>query len=135
YGDNYVSVDKMQENGLAFSEAMKQAGFEDGDKIMAVDGKMQSRADWLAIDILLADSIRVERDGKQQTIRLSDGNIKSILNGAMRQGLFSPDVKDVVVDSIIAGGNAEKAGLKRNDQIIAINGNRLNRFSDFKSEL
>lgn len=135
YGDNYVSVDKMQENGLAFSEAMKQAGFKDGDKIMTVDGKVQNRADWMAIDILLADSIRVERDGKQQTIKLSDGNIKSILNGAMRQGLFSPDVKDVVVDSIITGGNAEKAGLKRNDQIIAINGNRLNRFSDFKNEL
>src|SRR5690554_4573638 len=134
-GDNYVSVEKMQENGLAYSEAMKQAGFEDGDKILTVNGKYQKRADWMAIDILLADSIRVDRNGKEHTIQLSDGNIKSILNGAMSQGLFAPDMKDVVVDSLLQDGNAARAGLLKDDQIIAINGHQLRSFSDFKKQL
>lgn len=134
-GDTYVSVDKMQENGLAFSDAMKQAGFEDGDKIITVNGKVQERADWLPIDVLLADSIRIERNGKQQQIKLDDENIKSILNGAMRQGLFSPNVKEVIIDSLLPGKNAEKAGLKKGDKIISVNGIELKSFSEFKKEL
>lgn len=134
-GDNYVSVNEMQKNGLSFSEAMKQAGFEDGDKILTVNGKVQERADWLPIDVLLADSIRVDRGGQQKTIKLDDGNIKSILNGAMRQGLFSPTAKNVVIDSLVQGMNAAKAGLEVNDKITAVNGETLNSFNDFKRKL
>lgn len=134
-GDNYVSVDKMQENGLVFSEAMKQAGFRDGDKILSVNGKKPDRADWMGIDIILADSIRIERGGKEETINLNDGNIKAILNGAMRQGLFTPEVKDVIIDSILPSGNAQKAGLVSNDRITAINGQTIKGFSDFKNQL
>lgn len=134
-GDNYVSVNEMQKNGLSFSEAMKQAGFEDGDKILTVNGKVQERADWLPIDVLLADSIRVDRGGQQKTIKLDDGNIKSILNGAMRQGLFSPTAKNVVIDSLVQGMNAAKAGLEINDKITAVNGETLNSFNDFKRKL
>lgn len=134
-GDKYVSVSKLQENGLTFSKAMKQAGFKDGDRILTVNGKVQERADWLPIDILLADSIRVERNGKEQIITLSDGNIKSILNGAMRQGLFSPDIKEVVVDSVVAGGGASKAGMTRGDHILAVDGQQLKSFSQFKNLL
>lgn len=134
-GDNYVSIDKMQENGLAFSEAMKHAGFEDGDKILTVDGKHQPRADWMMIDILLADEIVVERKGEEFKLNINDGGVKSILNGAKNQGLYFPMIKDVEIDSLLPGSNASKAGLLKGDKIIAINNKESVNFNAFKQQL
>lgn len=134
-GDNYVSVDKMQENGLAFSEAMQQAGFEDGDKILTVDGKHQPRADWMIIDILLADQVIVDRNGKEVQININDSGVKSILNGAKNQGLFVPMIGDVVIDSLQPNGGAEKAGLQVNDKIVKVNGVAFDNFNQFKKTL
>lgn len=130
-GDNYISIDKMQENGLEFSDAMKQAGFKDGDKILTVDGKHQPRADWMMIDILLADNIVVERNGKEETININDGGIKAILNGAKGQGLYIPSPKNLIVDSLIPNGNAQKAGIKINDKIIGIGETKVENYGDY----
>lgn len=134
-GDNYISVDKMQESGMAYSPAMKQAGFQDGDKIISVDGKKQPRADWMAIDLLLSNSVEVDRNGERETIKIDDNNIKSILNGAMTQGpLFSPQIKNVIIDSLV-DGNAKNAGLQNNDRILAINGEEVKNFNGFRETL
>lgn len=134
-GDNYVSIDKMQENGLQFSEAMKHAGFEDGDKIISVDGKHQARADWMMIDILLANEIKVERKGQEKIININDGGVKAILNGAKSQGLYFPMIKDIEIDSIVPGGNANKAGLQKGDKLIAINDIESTNFQNFRNQL
>lgn len=130
-GDRYMSVDKMQENGLAFSEAMHHAGFMDGDKIISVDGKKQPRADWMVIDILLANQILVERDGEEFEININDSGVKAILNGARNQGLFSPLIEDVIIDSVITNSGAMKAGLIKGDQILALNDREFSNFNEF----
>src|SRR5690606_28839691 len=134
-GDNYISIDKMQENGLEFSEAMKHAGFQDGDKILTVDGKHQPRADWMVVDILLAEQIIVDRNGKEVPININDGGVKAILNGAKAQGLYFPSPKDIVIDSLVPNGNAIKAGLQKDDKIVGVNNSSLNNFSQLKQTL
>lgn len=134
-GDEYVSIDKMQENGLVFSEAMKHAGFKDGDKILTVDGKHQPRADWMMIDILLADEIMVERNGKEFKLNINDAGVKSILNGAKGQGLYFPMVKGIEIDSLLPEGSAFKAGLKKGDKIVGVDGVQTEEFNLFKEKL
>ena len=134
-GDNYISIDKMQENGLEFSEAMKHAGFQDGDKILTVDGKHQPRADWMVVDILLAEQVIVERDGKEVAININDGGVKAILNGAKGQGLYMPSPKEIIVDSLIPNGNALAAGVKISDKIIGVNNSSVENFGELKRVL
>lgn len=135
HGERYVSIDKMQENGLAFGEAMHQAGFEDGDKILTVNGKHQPKADWMVVDILLADQVIVERNGKEVEVNINDSGVKSIMNGARSQGLFVPMLGDVVIDSVTANSGAMKAGLQKGDELLAINDERFDNFHQFKSAL
>ncbi|MFV0304448.1 MAG: RIP metalloprotease RseP [Moheibacter sp.] len=134
-GDRYVSMDKMQENGLEFSEAAKQAGFKDGDKILSVDGKTQPRANWMTVDILLSDTVQVERNGEVINLGITDSGVKSILNGARAQGLYAPLVKDVIIDSLAPNNNAIKAGLQVNDKIIEVNQKKIEKYSQFKELL
>src|SRR5690554_2346374 len=134
-GDNYISIDKMQENGLEFSEAMKHAGFQDGDKILTVDGKHQPRADWMVVDILLAEQVVVERAGAEIAININDGGVKAILNGAKGQGLYMPSPQEIIVDSLFPNGNALAAGVKINDKIIGINNSSVDNFGQLKRVL
>ena len=134
-GDRYLSMEKMQENGLAFSEAMHHAGFKDGDKIISVDGKKQPRHDWMSIDIILADQIIVERDGKEHEININDSGVKAILNGARKQVLFTPLIEDVIIDSLLPNSEAMKAGLKKGDQILALNNQEIKHFHEFTRNL
>src|SRR5690606_10705972 len=129
------SIDKMQENGLEFSEAMKHDGFQDGGKILTVDSKHQPRADWMVVDILLAEQIIVDRNGKEVPININDGGVKAILNGAKAQGLYFPSPKDIVIDSLVPNGNAIKAGLQKDDKIVGVNNSSLNNFSQLKQTL
>src|SRR5690606_736325 len=79
-GQQYISVDKAQENGLIFSELGKEMGFLDGDKIISVDGKMQDQFNRLLLDIMLSEEIEVERNGGKVKIHPTDEHIKEILS-------------------------------------------------------
>ncbi|QYJ69204.1 RIP metalloprotease RseP [Flavobacterium litorale] len=121
YGKNYVATDKIQENGLAFGETGKNVGFQNGDKILSVDGKRQERFDRMVLDILLGDEVVVERGGKEVTITLTDADKNEILDKEGK-GFITARVTNTVVDSILPNKNAEKAGLRKGDLIKGVNG-------------
>src|SRR5690606_12671437 len=77
-GQKYQSVTKVQENGLMFSELGKQIGFQDGDKIISVDGKQQEQFNRLLLDIMLSDEIIVDRNGEKIKLHIQDEQIKQI---------------------------------------------------------
>ena len=123
-GQQYISVDKAQENGLAFSELGKEIGFKDGDKIISVDGKSQDQFNRLTLDIMLSNEILVDRDGQKVKINISDEQIKEILSTIGKDNLMFPRTNGIVIDSI-PEGNAKNAGLMVGDNIVSINGTKF----------
>ena len=130
-GKKTISSSKIQENGLEFTEVGEKAGFKTGDKIIDVDGKMQENFNRLTIDILLGDKVKVLRDGKEHTFELTDEGKKEILGKEGKQFMI-PLLKDVIIDSVIPKTAAEKIGLKKNDQIFAINNKEIPHFTFFR---
>lgn len=134
YGQKYISTDALQHNGLAFGEVGKSAGFRDGDKIVSVDGKKQERFDRMVLDLLLGDNVVVDRNGKKETLVLTDEHKRDILKKEGRD-FISPRLLSVVVDSVLPKSNAQKAGLQKNDQILSVNGNTITYFDEFQNDL
>ena len=124
YGKKYVSTEIMQKDGLTFGEVGQKVGFKDGDKVLSVDGKYQPRFDRMLLDILLGDDIVVERGGQKVDIHLSDADKKEILEKEGRDFIHTK-VDKSVIDSIAPESNAQKAGLKKGDTIVGINGAKL----------
>jgi len=124
-GQQYVSVEKAQQNGLAFSELGKEIGFRDGDKIISVDGKTQDQFNRLTLDIMLGKEILVDRNGEKVKIHTSDEQIKEILSTIGKDNLMFPRTNGIVIDSILPDGNAKNSGLKIGDNIVSINGNEF----------
>jgi regulator of sigma E protease len=119
-GQQYISVDKAQENGLVFSDVGKKIGFHDGDKILSVDGKMQDQFKRLTLDIMLSKEILVDRNGEKVKIHLTDENVKEILSTIGKDNFMFPKTNGIIVDSVL-DGTAKKAGIQLGDKILSIN--------------
>lgn len=135
YGQKYIAADKFQENGLMFSEAAKMAGFEDGDRILSVDGKTQPHFDRMILDVLLGDTVQVQRNGGKVNIPLTDERVKSFMNGARKGGLMMPRSNYVVIDTLLPEGLNAQADLRKGDVIKAVNNENITYYDEFLSVL
>lgn len=134
YGQKYIATEAIQKNGLSFGEVGKSVGFQNGDKILAVDGQYQEKFNRLLIDVLLGDSIRIERNNQEKTLVLTDEDKKEILSKEGRN-FIQPRIKKIIVDSVMPNSNAAKAGLLKGDQIIKINNTEVPFFDVFQDYL
>ena len=133
-GQKYISSEVVQKNGLAFGEIGKSVGFEDGDKIISVDGKFQPKFNWLIIDILLSENITLERNGKEINLSLTDEQKGKIIS-TEGKNFVQARLTNISIDSITKNSLAEKAGLQKGDNIIGINGTKITYFDELGAEL
>lgn len=132
HGDNYVDNSKIK-YGISVDSVGTILGLKNGDKILKVDGKAQAKFEQLPLEILFGDNITVERDGKEETFDLSDEGKRDVIKRAGKNFLAARE--EVVVDTVIPGFPAEKAGLVKNDQIIAVNGKSTRFFDEFTAAI
>jgi len=133
-GQKYISTAKIQENGLAFGEVGKKAGFKNGDKILSVDGKHQPSFNRMTLDVLLGDNVQVERDGSIVDVVLTDEMKGEIISKEGKE-FVGPRFSNTVVDSVVPKSAADLAGLKKGDRIKALNGNAFRYYDEFKERI
>ena len=118
--------------GFEVAEVMKSYGFNDGDKILKVNGDDIENVIDINKFLFLRDinSVTVERyNGSKENISIPE-NIGTIMfeNGAMNA--FVPLVP-AVIDSIVPDSPAYNASLVKGDKIIKVNGNDIIKWQDF----
>ena len=118
--------------GFEVAEVMKSYGFNDGDKILKVNGDDIENVIDINKFLFLRDinSVTVERyNGIKENISIPE-NIGTIMfeNGAMNA--FVPLVP-AVIDSIVPDSPAYNASLVKGDKIIKVNGNDIIKWQDF----
>ncbi len=133
-GQKYISSEVVQKNGLAFGEIGKSVGFQDGDKIISVDGKFQPKFNWLIIDILLSENITLERNGQKINLSLTDEQKGKIIS-TEGKNFVQARLTNISIDSITRNSLAEKAGLQKGDNIVGINGTKITYFDELGAEL
>jgi len=131
-GKKYISTEVLQQNGLAFGEVGQKAGFKNGDKIVSVDGEFQENFNRMIMDVLFSSEVVVNRGGQNVTLNLSDEQIKNILDKEGRNFVQARS-SATKIDSIIKNEEADKAGLKVGDSILAVNNNKVAFFDEFST--
>lgn len=129
-GKKYISTKVLQENGLAFGEVGQSVGFKNGDKIVSVDGKFQENFNRMTMDILFSSEVKVDRNGEIVALNLTDEQIGEIISKEGRNFVAARTIGSVI-DSVAPKSNAEQAGLKKGDSIVAINGKTPRYFDEF----
>jgi regulator of sigma E protease len=120
WGQEYLPVENAK-YGFAYDSLLINNGFQDGDKILRVDTNKPKDTRDVVMLIMLDDArkVTVDRDGKEMLLTLPADFHKTMM-AEKKQVLIEPRVP-FVVDSAIENNPAAKAGMKKGDQLLAVN--------------
>ncbi len=131
WGEDYVKVDDVI-NGFSVTENFKELGFQDGDKILKINGKEP-------FNVLDINKHLFLRDVKNIEIEHSNGNTEIIdmpenVGFIMWQdGTMEPFLPrfHAILDSVIPESPADLAGFKKDDKLIAVNNSSVTYWDQF----
>jgi len=118
-GDTYMPTSKLT-YGIAVDSIGKSIGFKTGDRILKVDDREIKKMSQATLEVLLGDSVLVERDGKKETIILTDEDKKLLFSNVQSQ-FIGPRLK-ARIGYVKEGSIAEKLDLQLGDEVVGTNG-------------
>lgn len=134
WGKEYIPNENLT-YGVFADSLMIENGFQQGDKILMVGDHKPGVLNEVNQEVLFGDArnIKISRNDREIDITLPEDIDQQMLASGI-QTLFS-ERYPAVVDSVIAGGNAEKAGLQKNDVIKSIDGKQADSFQGVVTQL
>ena len=132
WGEKKIPMSGLTYGVSVTDSLMYDMGFRNGDKILSVNGEPITYFDDLTKKLLLGENVAIERDGQKQTIKLPVNLIGKLIE-KKRTGLpfFMPRIP-VIADLVPDTSNAYKAGLRRLDQITAVEGIATPFYEEYK---
>jgi len=121
YGDTYIANSDFQDGVLIENQAMIDAGFKTGDKIISVDGKKIARYDNdTNMEIIMAKKVMIERNGSQQEIQMPIDFIDQLskFEKSLLVGIRMP----FVISGVLEG--SVNTALEPKDLVLALNGQK-----------
>lgn len=134
WGEEYVPAENMN-LGYVFNEEAHKLGFRDGDILTAIDAQPIERwsADVLR-DLTTAKTASVLRQGQKVDVALSAEGL-NLLDLLKQQPPFVAPANPSIIDSVMVGGPADKAGIRKGDQIVSFKGKDLLTWNELDQQL
>jgi len=130
WGDSYIPVENLT-HGLYVDSLAESIGLQNGDHIIEVAGKKVTNYRDIKKDMILdlARDITVKRGDKTFKIDgLSDKFYGIMLN---KKHYFIEMAFPTVIDSIFSNTAISKTNIKKGDEIISIDGNKIDYYVEF----
>ena len=135
WGDRYLPNENAVD-GIICSDFAKETGFENGDKIISIDGENVDRFLEINENMLLRDEsfvVVVERNKNIIRVPVGENFIKHWKNSG-RELLFSPRTI-VEIGEFVPGSNAKESGMIKGDVLFSVGGVESKYFDEFTKEL
>ena len=144
-GNNFISKEELNKNGIVALELGKQIGLKTGDKVVKVNGAdYKSLADLRTSDVLLGEnsSYTVLRDGQKIVVKIPSNFIEKLSDkkAAFIEPMAAFKVAEVAAPEEPGSQDGEllpafSAGLKAGDYITAVNGQPIHFYHEIKEVL
>jgi regulator of sigma E protease len=136
YGETYTPNDSLK-YGIVPGTVGEKMGLKAGDMIYAVNGVPVKRfEDLTSTDVLLNHSVlNVQRGTQKLDITVPAGILNDLSDHGIDQFISRVPRTTFAVDSVVAGSNAQKAGLLKGDSIVAVNNHPIAFFDELQSQL
>lgn len=130
WGEEYLPTDNVK-YGIVVNEVGKEIGFENGDKILTVDGEHVENFMKVVPTIVLDDahSVQVMRNGKKMDVEISDADLALLLKSKSVMAPRIPFRLEIVGFS--KESTAKTAGLQEGDEITGIKGENIKFYNEW----
>ncbi len=134
-GETFIPNDKIP-YGIAPGSIGREIGLENGDRITEVNGKPVKRFDELTSSkVLLGNTeLTVLRNGETKNVHVPGDVLEKVSDLGIGQ-FVEPRVKMSGISLVEPGGNAEKAGVRLGDSILAVNSAPIVFYDEFKQQV
>ena len=125
WGESYFSNDDARW-GYNFSDEGKALGFRDGDRIVAIDGVPAENVSKIISDLVITEgdrTVTVQRGGEEVALRLPLDELIALRKSKGYEHLMTLRIP-FLIDSVDLAGTGAAAGLRRGDEIVAVDGER-----------
>lgn len=130
-GIRYVSGESYMANedvkwGYVFNDTAKAMGFQDGDKVVSIDGNAIDDVNDIRAQLLLTKDARtvvVNRGGEQVEFTIPFESLLEMRRNRQYEDLYTLRIP-FIVDSL-ASESAQAAGLQVGDEVVACNGEQV----------
>lgn len=138
WGEEKVPVSSMK-YGISFQDTVfQQIGFQQGDKIISVDGKPVDYIDKLTYQVITGTKAEVERNGERLTLQFPESLLGDLVS-RKKNGMLSLDPRVPAILGSFEGINettpAMKAGLQGGDKIVSVNQIPVTYFDEIRTVL
>ncbi len=137
WGEEKIDQDKMV-NGMAVHPYMEQFGFQQGDRVLTVDGKKLDELQQLGGEILIFNMRHFKvkhQDGTIETIVLPENIGDKMWENGAEKGTFGFRYFMPKIDSVTPKTAAYRIGLKQGDKILKVNDQPITFYDEFQSQL
>ncbi len=136
-GDSYYSIENVNKYGVVPGPIGKELGFQDGDRIVAINGESFERFSDIRDPgrLLETDSYyTVDRNGNNVDLPIPPDFIERF-SKLESDDVFLAPIVEFSVGQVTPGKPAEKAGLKTGDRIVAIDSIPVEFYHEFKHQV
>lgn len=133
-GEEYIPTSNLK-YGIAVDSIGWEMGFQNGDKIVAVDGKPVENFNRVTATIIIdmAKEVTVDRNGEIVTVPIDQSMIKKAIDNKSVD--FISARMPFVIKAFSANSAAKSAGLEINDEVLAVNNQPARYYDEVRSQL
>jgi len=134
FGEEYLPTQEANKYGISADSVAMEMGFQNGDKIISIDGKYVENFQKIPAEIILneAHSAQVIRNQDTVDIRFPAGSLSKLIS--QKTPFISVRIPFIAKD-FTKNSAAKAAGMEKGDTILGLNGMNLKYFVEFKNEL
>lgn len=135
WGRDVLPVENVK-FGVHANETMKAAGFQEGDKILALNGERPESFSEVNKSLLVANIsvVTIERAGQKIDINIPADIGQQLVDGGVKSAPFAVRLP-CLVDSVVPNSKAAEAGLLKGDSVVGLGEVHSIYFNDIKAEL
>lgn len=137
YGESYLPASEAR-YGVVTNALGREIGFQDGDKVLEVNGKpLKAFDDIYDPDALLARNatFTIERAGRRVELPIPANILDQLSQNRDEAALFVAPAQPFAVERVLTGRPAARAGLQPGDRVTAIDGKPVAYFHQFQQAL